>query len=171
VVLDKRAAAGSLLDDLTAAGVDVTCPTAAEVMQACGQFYDACRDDELRHVGTTALASALAGASKREQPNGAWSWDRVNVAVDISPLVAVTLALWAHRKFGADADYDVAASVGWGAREVIRLYGIGVYFAHAIERLYPAGLRAHADRRRRHPGARVARRRYSLAFYFLDSRK
>jgi hypothetical protein len=39
------------------------------------------------------LSAALAGATKRSLGD-AWAWSRRNSAVDISPLVAATLALW-----------------------------------------------------------------------------
>jgi hypothetical protein len=38
----------------------------------------------------------------------AWVWDRRKSGLDISPLVAVTLAAWAHKAHGA---MDILASV------------------------------------------------------------
>jgi hypothetical protein len=61
--------------------------------QACGLLYDAVAQGRLRHLGTPELAAALDGAVKR--PLGdAWAWSRKSSSVDISPLVAATLALW-----------------------------------------------------------------------------
>jgi hypothetical protein len=49
------------------------------------------RPGALRHLGTPELAAAVAGAATR--PLGdAWAWSRKSSAVDISPLVACTLA-------------------------------------------------------------------------------
>jgi phage terminase large subunit-like protein len=95
IIIDPSSPAGSLMTDLEKAGVKVFPVTAQEHAQACGIFYDSVMDGEprLRHLGSPALTSALAGAVKT--PVGdAWKWDRKNSSVDISPLVAATLALW-----------------------------------------------------------------------------
>ena len=42
-----------------------------------------------------ALVSAVVGARRRDQGDGVWKWSRVGSEVDISPLVAMTWALWA----------------------------------------------------------------------------
>lgn len=95
VVLDPTSPAGSLLPRLEDAGVTVTQITAREHAQACGAFYDAVMDDSLRHLDQVPLNAAVAGARKR--PLGdAWAWSRKASSVDISPLVAVTLALHAR---------------------------------------------------------------------------
>lgn len=94
VVVDAAGPAGSLIVDLEAAGIEVTRPTARQVAQACGWFYDAATSDlpQLRHLGQVELARALAGATRR--PLGeAWAWSRRG-GIDICPLVAVTLAAW-----------------------------------------------------------------------------
>lgn len=100
VVLDAAGPAGSLVAEFNAEGIELTIPTARQVGQACGRLYDAVVGAEgqpptLRHMGQAPLASALAGAQYR--PLGdAWAWSRKGVSVDISPLVAVTLAAWGH---------------------------------------------------------------------------
>jgi hypothetical protein len=73
--------------------VEIVSPKAREVAAACGQFYDAVTEQSLSHLDQAPLASALAGAQQR--PLGdAWAWARRIVSVDISPLVAATLAKW-----------------------------------------------------------------------------
>lgn len=75
------------------ARVEVVQPKVREIAQAVGQFYDAVADKSLSHIDQAPLAVALAGAQKR--PLGdAWAWARRGVNVDISPLVAATLAKW-----------------------------------------------------------------------------
>jgi hypothetical protein len=64
-----------------------------DVVQATGQFYDAVAEGTVSHHDDAPLASALAGAQKRTLGE-AWAWARRIVSVDISPLVAVTLAKW-----------------------------------------------------------------------------
>jgi hypothetical protein len=92
-VVDAAGPAGSLIAPLTAAGIEVITPSSREAAQACGQFYDAVTDTaSLRHLDQAPLNVALAGAQQR--PLGeAWAWTRKG-GVDISPLVAVTLAAW-----------------------------------------------------------------------------
>lgn len=93
-VIDAGGPAGSLIEDLAERlGVEVVSPKAREVAAACGQFYDAVAEQALSHLDQAPLAAALAGAQMR--PLGdAWAWARRGVSVDISPLVAVTLAKW-----------------------------------------------------------------------------
>lgn len=64
-----------------------------DVVQAVGQFYDAVAAGRVVHLGQAPLATALAGARKRELGD-AWAWARRGVGVDISPLVAATHARW-----------------------------------------------------------------------------
>jgi hypothetical protein len=65
--------------------------------KACGAFFDAVLEGRLTHFDQEQLNDALMGARQRPIGEaGAWGWNRKNVTVDISPLVAVTLA-----RFGA----------------------------------------------------------------------
>lgn len=95
VMCDPGGPAGSLIPEIERRGVTVTTMTAKEHAQACGRFYDDVMEGKLRHLGTTDLAVALDGAGKR--PLGdSWAWSRKS-PVDISPLVAVTLANWGRQ--------------------------------------------------------------------------
>ncbi|MYU24752.1 terminase [Streptomyces sp. SID8352] len=64
-----------------------------DVVEAVGQFYDAVAASGIRHLDQAPLATALAGARKR-QLGDAWAWARRGVGVDITPLVAGTNARW-----------------------------------------------------------------------------
>lgn len=109
IVVDPTGPAGSLIEPLQAAGVRIHQPAAREVAAATGQFIDAVRQKRLRHIGGVPLIAAVAGAQR--QPLGdAWRWSRRGPSVDISPLVAVTLAHWGQGMFGRNA-YDVLESV------------------------------------------------------------
>lgn len=103
-VVDAGGPAGSLIADLAERlGVEVVTPKAREVAAACGQYYDAVIEQTLSHLDQAPMATALAGAQKR--PLGdAWAWARRGVNVDISPLVAATLAKWG---LGADVEEAV----------------------------------------------------------------
>ncbi len=66
--------------------------TAADIGAACGQLVDLVAEADVRHLGSQELTDAVRGAATR--PLGdAWAWSRKNSGVDISPLVAATLAL------------------------------------------------------------------------------
>jgi hypothetical protein len=94
LVINDKGPAGSLVATLEAEGVEVVKPTHPDAARACGHFYKLVTDAKtLRHLGDPALAVALSGAQRR--PSGdTWTWTGTTMAVDISPLVAVTLALW-----------------------------------------------------------------------------
>lgn len=123
--LDVKGPAGSLLVDLEKAGVvrpgdagqpeygQLAIPTAQEVAAGCGQLVDAVVQGTVRHIGQEVLETAIRGAKTR--PLGdAWAWGRRVSTVDISPLVAVTLARWAYESRAhliTDSEYDVLDSV------------------------------------------------------------
>ncbi|MFJ9413050.1 terminase [Streptomyces sp. NPDC101227] len=102
VVVDKGSQAGMFVDELEALGVKVLTPTMREFAQGCGAFYGAIvprrgNTPSLVHTNQVPLTTAVAGAERREMAD-LWAWDKRNAAVDISPLVAVTLATWGHAK-------------------------------------------------------------------------
>ncbi|WP_406000696.1 terminase [Streptomyces sp. NBC_00829] len=103
-VIDPASPAASIIKDLEERlGIEVVQPKARDTATACGQFYDAVTDQSLSHIDQAPMATALAGAQKR--PLGdAWAWARRSVGVDISPLMAVTLAKWG---LGAEVEEDV----------------------------------------------------------------
>jgi phage terminase large subunit-like protein len=113
VVADPTSHAGSLVQSLAAAGIEVVKFTPRDAAAACGQFYDTVRERGLAHRGQDVLNTALAGAVTRSLGD-AWAWDRKNPSVDISPLVAVTLAAWGFTKFGRSRvpPYNMLRSVG-----------------------------------------------------------
>jgi phage terminase large subunit-like protein len=93
VVLDPAGPAGSLIPAFAERGIEVRTVRARDLGQACGAFYDLVDQRRLRHLGQTPLDAAVAGAKKR--PLGEmWAWHRKDVTVDITPLVAATLASW-----------------------------------------------------------------------------
>lgn len=94
VICDEGGPARSLTGPLERLGVQVVSTSAREYTQACGLFYDAVEQERFRfHPDTPGLTAAVRGAAKRNLGD-AWAWSRKHAAVDISPLVAVSLALW-----------------------------------------------------------------------------
>lgn len=93
-VVDAGSPAGALVEPLVAAGVPVMSVGAREYANACGRFYDESMSGLLVHLDQPPLNVALAGARKRPiGTEGAWGWHRRSSQTDITPLVAVTLAV------------------------------------------------------------------------------
>jgi hypothetical protein len=116
VVIAPSGPAGSLIPDAEAAGLEVAKPGIPDIAGACGAFYDATGANLevtdppwLRHLDQTDLNVALAGALKRDVGDR-WLWARKGVSVDITPLVAVTLARWGYatRARGDDTPFFAA---------------------------------------------------------------
>jgi hypothetical protein len=94
VVCDDSGPGKSIVPAIEARGIKVKTISAAEHAQACGMLVDMVNAKSLRHVGSLDLWNAIRGASTR--PLGdRWAWSRKSSSVDIAPLVASTLALWA----------------------------------------------------------------------------
>lgn len=100
VFCDPFGPAGAVMAEVQAAigqRLEITAVSSQEHGQACGGIFDAVQQKTIRHLGTPELTAALDGAVKR--PLGdAWAWNRKSSAVDISPLVAVTIALWGAQR-------------------------------------------------------------------------
>jgi Phage Terminase len=112
VYCDASGPAGSLMAEIERAGVEVTAISGKEHAQACGLLYDAATQGTMRHLGTLELTAALDGAVKR--PLGdAWAWSRKSSSVDISPLVACTIALW-----GAQTSENEGPNV-WNLNDIV----------------------------------------------------
>ena len=89
--VDGASPASSLIPELRSAGVRVVEVNLTEMARSCGAFLDAVVNHRLRHLDQAALANAVSGARKRTVGQ-VWAWARSASSVDITPLVAVTLA-------------------------------------------------------------------------------
>lgn len=89
--IDKRSAANSLVEALQAAGVETFDITTTDYAAACGRWYDAATEDNLRHRGDARLTVAMLNATKRDVGD-TWAFERRGTGVDITPLDACTLA-------------------------------------------------------------------------------
>ena len=108
LVVDGNGPAASLLSSFDEAGLSfksdgglLVKTTVQDMAQACGQLFDAALTDELRHLGQSMLDSAIRAARKRDRGD-VFTWSRQS-GTDISPLVAVTLALHGHSLYGREA--------------------------------------------------------------------
>ncbi|KFI97823.1 terminase [Bifidobacterium stellenboschense] len=98
VVIDGQSPAMALLADLKARHVRPIVTNASDMGRACGLFLDLLRDHKLTHLpdkDAPALAQAVANATTRNiGQSGAVGWNKMGGDIDISPLVAVTLAAY-----------------------------------------------------------------------------
>ncbi|MGW1796939.1 terminase large subunit domain-containing protein [Streptomyces sp. NPDC001984] len=124
-IASSGAPAGSLIDDLIAAGIDVpkdkdhpergdlAVMRSGDITEACGQLADAMNQGTAVHLDQVPLTAAVNGARTRRNGD-AWTLDRTSSLVDISPLCAATFARWALLIRGpqVEDDYDVLDSIG-----------------------------------------------------------
>jgi hypothetical protein len=94
VVVAAHSAAMALVPDLEAAGVDVTVLTSAEQAAATGLLLDRATNVKIAHLDQPELNTAVTGAGKRDNGEGADVLSSRRSTCDISPLKAVTWAMW-----------------------------------------------------------------------------
>jgi hypothetical protein len=93
IVCDEKSPAASLIPEFEEREIKVETINSAEHAQACGRLFDDVEQGELRHIDQADLNAAVRGAETRPLSD-AWAWSRKNSTIDISPLVAATLAAW-----------------------------------------------------------------------------
>lgn len=78
-------------------GTDIEVTLAAaegrDMAKACSALYDGVHDGSVWHTDQPQVNVALSVAGKRPLA-GSWAWNRKDPTSNISPIVAVTLALW-----------------------------------------------------------------------------
>lgn len=93
LVVNPRTDLGDLLREIEAEVMKPVRVTASDYKDACGGFFQAVAQAELRYMPPQPeLDAAVAGARSKPLLD-AWKWDRASGAL-ITPLVASTLALW-----------------------------------------------------------------------------
>ncbi|HEY9414040.1 MAG TPA: hypothetical protein VIQ30_04710 [Pseudonocardia sp.] len=96
LVIDDKA----LADEAEAAGLTVHRAGPADMVTGCQLLYDGIAGEDATgrdvvHIGQSELTDAVEGAVKRDV-GGSWAWARRDLAVDVTPLAAVSLALFGH---------------------------------------------------------------------------
>jgi len=94
VVCDGFGPAAAIANRVDEAGITVRRMDSGDYGKACGLFVDCVGERTLRHLGQQELDAAIRGAKARPLVDR-WAWSRTKSTVNISPLVAATLALWA----------------------------------------------------------------------------
>lgn len=99
VAFDPAGPVGWIKPELERAGVPFLEVSGQRMGQACGALFTAVQEGQLRVRRHPDLERAVSGA--RTLPKGdVWVWARKDGTVDVSPLVAVTLAWWAASQAG-----------------------------------------------------------------------
>lgn len=106
IIIDPGSPAGSLVAEAETAGLNVTSMAARDVAAAFGMIYDAAneateREPSVVHIGQPEVGAAVAGAGKRPVGDG-HAWDRRNTTTDITPIDALTQAIWGLRQAPAE---------------------------------------------------------------------
>ncbi len=96
IVVDPRSPTGGLLDRLRAEGIPLTEVSTATFVQACAALQDDVLNDRVKHIDQQPLNAAVAGAEVRTVGE-AWAFSARTSSIDITPLLAVTLAASAAR--------------------------------------------------------------------------
>lgn len=94
LLCDGRGPAAALIHELDELGIVVTEVSSTDMGRACGHLVDLVNEGEMCHLGSTEIRAAIRGAQSRDLGD-AWAWARKRSSIDITPLVAGTLALWA----------------------------------------------------------------------------
>jgi hypothetical protein len=96
-VIDAQSPASRFAPELIEAEIPVVITGAREYANSCAAFYDSAmgrNDVQLVHLDQPSLNVALTKASKRDiGAEGLWAWNRKKADSDITPLVAVSLAI------------------------------------------------------------------------------
>lgn len=107
VALDGGSPAAALLPAFSERDIAIDLVSMGEYGQACQGLKNLVDEDRLRHKEQSGLTGALEAARKRPLgDSGAWGWHRRDTT-DITPLVAVTLASFAHARAVGSASKPV----------------------------------------------------------------
>lgn len=95
VVVDVASPTQTILADLKREGVRCTEITVKGLGQACSAVLSGVMGGTLWHLGDGVLSAAATTAGKRPLGDtGMWVWNRRAATSDITPIQAITLALW-----------------------------------------------------------------------------
>ncbi len=124
LVINAAGAAASVIPEIEAAlvaanlDVEVVTPNARDEAAAYGMVHDALTRPEhaepwrLWHRDDLRLTAAVAAARTRKVGNEGTTWDWLE-SVDMSPLKAVTHAVWGYVTRPVVPEVDIAALVAW----------------------------------------------------------
>lgn len=101
LIVDPKSPTAGLFAQLRAAGVELLEVSTVDYVQGCAGLQNDVINGTVRHIDQPPLNAAVTGADIR--PVGeAWAWSQKSSAIDITSLVAVTLAAGIARLVGGD---------------------------------------------------------------------
>lgn len=119
ITVDGKSGAGALVNALREAKIPARVlhtPTTDEVIAAHAMIAEAIRSTSMSHFSQEPLDAAVRGAGRRSiGPLGGWGWKSLSPDVDVTPLDAATLALYAV----ATGKRGAGRKVGEGRRAVV----------------------------------------------------
>ena len=92
LAMNSSGPVGSLIPELSS--LDFVDVRGGDYGKACGLLVSSVNEGALRHHGEADFTSAIVGAKSRRVGDG-FTWSRRDSSVDITPLVAATVGLWA----------------------------------------------------------------------------
>lgn len=98
LLIDAVGPGAGLADDAKRRGIPHRVLTTREVTTAAADLLEAVKGGTVALFDDTALRAALAVAARRQVGRDAWAFDRRGAAGDITPVVAVSLALSGMRR-------------------------------------------------------------------------
>jgi hypothetical protein len=98
IVADSQGPVVTVVDAARRLGVPIKSVTPTELATACQSTFDAIESATIGHRSEQPLNSAVQGAGKRPIGDGGWAWGRRTSTVEISSLVAGSLAYWANQR-------------------------------------------------------------------------
>lgn len=110
--IDGGGPAATLINTLEKAGLVVVTAGTGDVAEACQGMTDAVNEAMIAHGPDGILATAVEGAKTRPIRDGGFAFGRKASDVDVTPLMAITLARWAAAT--TDAPPEV-----WSIREML----------------------------------------------------
>ena len=120
VACDGKGPHANALPELARLGVEVVELGATEAANAHAVFVTACAERTLRHINQPELTAALTGAVRRTLGDS-YAWSRRSSSVDISPLVAASVAAWAARTIDPGRRRIVISQSDWLAAKGMTL--------------------------------------------------
>lgn len=113
VAVDTASPAHSFADEWERSRVKVQRLSSREMAGACGTFYDAVLTHTMKIRAHSALDTAAAGARKRHSGD-VWYWGRKDNSVDVSPLIAASIARWVAVGDDGPSVYDERGPLVFG---------------------------------------------------------
>ena len=95
IVLDPIGQSAAVVPALDERNIPYVLFSTRDAVAACAYFYSLVLEKRLRYFPQTGLRAAVEAAKKRKVGESGWAWNRRD-STDITPLVAVTFAAYAH---------------------------------------------------------------------------